>query len=90
MNVTPWIWLIAAAATGVGAYLVGRPAWMGYRSRQARDLNAERYLAWRGRADRTRTTSGEGPTREERRRLWIAAALGLVALAGLVAFFMTS
>ena len=37
---------------GVAAYLVGWPAWQAYRAREARDTNTERYLAWRGRADR--------------------------------------
>jgi len=83
-----WFWLIGAAGACAGAYLLGWPAWTSYRAREARDLNAERYLAWRGRADRTGAGStGEGLTGEERRRLWLAAALGLAALACLVAFF---
>jgi drug/metabolite transporter (DMT)-like permease len=83
-----WIWLIGTVAAGAGAYLVGWPAWTSYQSREARDLNTERYLAWRGRADRTGTSSTrEGMTGEERRRLWMAAALAIAALACLVAFF---
>jgi drug/metabolite transporter (DMT)-like permease len=86
--VTAWLWLAAAAAAAVGAYLVGWPAWTGYRSRAARDLNAERYLAWRGRASRGPASAGDaGLTNEERRRLWIAVALALAAVFCLVGFF---
>ncbi|HYM52354.1 MAG TPA: hypothetical protein VEW45_02575 [Candidatus Dormibacteraeota bacterium] len=85
------LWLGGAAVAAVGAYLVGWPAWVGYRSRAAQDLNAERYLAWRGRAPRggARSTS-ERMTAAERMRLWIAAALALVALFCMVGFFTFS
>jgi hypothetical protein len=87
----PLVWLAFAVLAAAGAYLVGWPAWRAYRSREARDLNAERYLAWRGRAPRGRQSSTrEGMTGEERRRLLAAAALGAAALAALVAFFVTS
>jgi hypothetical protein len=82
-----WLWLIGAVVAGVAGYAVGWPAWTGYRSREARDLNAERYLAWRGRADRNVGSTSEGMTGEERRRFWIAGILVVVALACLVAFF---
>jgi hypothetical protein len=86
--VSAWLWLVAAAAAGVGAYLVGWPAWTGYRSRTARDLNAERYLAWRGRASRgAERSTAEGPTGDERRRLWIAGALAVTSVFCLVGFF---
>jgi hypothetical protein len=86
--VTAWLWLAAAVAAGGGAYLVGWPAWTGYRSRTARDLNAERYLAWRGRASRGSAASTvEGPTGDERRRLWIAGALAVASAFCLVGFF---
>ena len=79
-----WLWLIGAAITGVAAYLVGWPAWSGFTGRRRRDLNAERYLAWRGRA-------GHRPpdprlTSRERAQLAVAAALALVALFCLVGF----
>lgn len=83
-----WIWLIATIGSAAAAYLIGWPTWNGYRAREARDLNAERYLAWRGRADRNRSGSlREGMTGEERRRLWIAGILGVVAVFCLVGFF---
>ena len=82
-----WLWLLGALGAGVAAYLVGWPAWTSYQSREARDLNTERYLAWRGRADRTGGSASEGTTGEERRRLWIAGALAIASLACLVAFF---
>ena len=82
-----WLWLVGTLGFGGAAYLVGWPAWSGYRSREARDLNAERYLAWRGRADRTAVSTSEGMTGEERRRLWIAGALAVAALVCLAGFF---
>ncbi len=80
-----WVWLIGALAAGVAAYFVAVPAWRGQQARQRRDLNAERYLAWRGRADRT--PADDRMTDAERRRLWIGAVLGAVALFCLVGFF---
>ena len=70
---------------------VGWPAWQGYRARETRDDNTERYLQWRGRADRRSSVSTrEGMTGEERRRMYLGAALGIVAIVALVAFFVTS
>jgi hypothetical protein len=87
----PWLLLLGALLTGAGAYVVGWPAWTGYRQREARDLNAERYLAWRGRASPPSSRSmNEGMTGAERRSLWLAAGLAAVALACLVGFFVTS
>ncbi len=82
-----WLWLIGAIAAGGAAYLVGWPAWNGYRGREARDLNSERYLAWRGRADRNAGSAREGMTADERRRLLVAAALLIAAVVCLIAFF---
>ncbi len=89
---TPLAWLALGLASGVAAYVVGWPALRARRSREARDLNAERYLAWRGRArpPSAGRATGEGLTADERRRLVVAAALALVAAAALVAFFATS
>jgi len=81
----PLIWLGVAVAAGIAAYVVAWPAWRAYRARDARDTNTERYLAWRGRA-----STREGMTGEERRRIYIGAALAALALAALVAFFATS
>jgi hypothetical protein len=63
---------------------VAAPAWTGWQVRQRRDLNAERYLAWRGRADRR--PADDRPTDVERRRLAIGGVLGVVALFCLVGF----
>lgn len=77
-------WLLGAALAGAGSYLVGWRTWRDARARQSRDLNAERYLAWRGRA--VRPVQG-GLTQRERQRLVLAALLALVALFCLVGFF---
>ena len=88
---SPLIWLLIAIAAAVAAYLVGWPAWQGYRSREARDTNSERYLAWRGRAVRGQPPSArEGMTGEERRRIYGGALLGVIGVVGLIAFFATS
>jgi hypothetical protein len=87
----PLAWLAIAVVAGVAAYLVGWPAWQGYRSRETRDEQTERYLQWRGRADRVPTTSTrEGMTTEERRRIYAGAALAVLAVVGLLAFFAGS
>ncbi len=86
----PLAWLVVAAAAAVAAYLVAWPAWQAYRARDARDTNTERYLAWRGRAPRGQASVREGMTGEERRRIYVGAALGVLAVVALVAFFATS
>ena len=87
---SPVVSLALAIVAGVGAYLVGWPAWTGYRSRDRRDSNTERYLAWRGRAVRGQQSTREGMTGEERRRIFIGAALAIGAVVALFAFFATS
>ncbi|MDQ2674858.1 MAG: hypothetical protein M3Y40_09410, partial [Chloroflexota bacterium] len=83
--------LLIAVVAGVLAYVLGWPAWTAYRSRESRDLNTERYLQWRGRADRVSTVSTrEGMTNEERRRIYAGAALAVVAAVALLAFFAGS
>ena len=86
----PWILPILAVLAGLGAYLIGWPAWTSYRMREARDQNAERYAAWRGRANEQRLTVHQGLTGDERRKLWVAAALAMVAVACLIGFFAVS
>jgi hypothetical protein len=87
----PLAWLAIAVIAGAAAYGIGWPAWQSYRSRESRDMNAERYLQWRGRADRRSTSStGEGMTNDERRRIYAGAALAVGALVALIAFFATS
>ncbi|HJP71439.1 MAG TPA: hypothetical protein VJ975_06950 [Candidatus Limnocylindria bacterium] len=87
---SPLLWLVLAIAAAVAAYLVGWPAWNGHRSRDRRDSNTERYLAWRGRAVRAQPSTREGMTGEERRRMYLGAALGIVAVVALLAFFVSS
>jgi hypothetical protein len=86
----PLTWLIVALLAGGAGYLVAWPAWQSYRSRETRDLNSERYLAWRGRAVRGQAPAREGMTRDERRRVLTGAALGVVGLFALIAFFANS
>ena len=80
-----WVWLLAAALAGIGSYAAGWPAWTSYQARQERDLNAERYLAWRGRSQRR--LADTGMSRRERQRLVAAGLLALVAAFCLVGFF---
>lgn len=88
---SPLVWLALAIGAGAAAYLAGWPSWRAYRAREARDLNAERYLAWRGRTPRgPRASTREGMTGDERRRIYAGVVLAVLAVAALVAFFVTS
>ncbi len=82
-----WPWLLATIVAAAAGYLTGWPAWQQYRSRDARDMNADRYLAWRGRASRPTERPREGMTREERRRIYLAIGLAVVAVFCLVGFY---
>ena len=85
------LWLAAAVLAAAAAVAVGWPAWRDYRTRESRDLNTERYLAWRGRAPRGGAGSmSEGFTLAERCRLYVAAALGVAAVLCLAVFFAVS
>ena len=83
-----WAWLIGAVIASAGAALSGWPAVSAIRARGSRDLNAERYLAWRGRA--APRPSDPRPTQAERRRLLVAGLLATVALFCLVGYFTYS
>ena len=85
----PLAWLVVAIVAAVAAYAVAWPAWQAYRAREERDTNTERYLAWRGRTPRG-SGAREGMTGEERRRIYGGAALGVLAVVALIAFFATS
>lgn len=89
---TPLVWLALAVAAAIAAYALGWPILRSQRSREARDLNAERYLAWRGRARPPAACSAtrEGFTADERGRLVIAGLAAVLAVAALIAFFATS
>lgn len=85
------LWLAGAVLAAAAAVAVGWPAWRDHRARESRDLNTERYLAWRGRAPRGGAGSmSEGFTLAERRRLYLAATLGVAAVICLAVFFATS
>lgn len=72
-----WPWLLAGAAlASFMAYATGWPIVSAYRARQAQDTNTERYLAWRGRADRRPARS---LTAKERSSLLIAGGEAVVA-----------
>ena len=82
---------VAALVSGSGRRRVGWPAWRSYRARESRDLNTERYRAWRGHSVRGQPASTrEGMTSEERRRIYAGAALARLAVVALVAFFLTT
>ena len=84
-------WLMIALVFGAAAVGFGQPAWRAYRARESRDLNTERYRAWRGHSDRGQPAPArEGMTGQERRRIYGAVAFGVVALVALVAFFLTT
>ncbi len=85
----PIAWLGIALVAGIGAYVVGWPAWRSRRDRISRDTNTERYLAWRGRA-REATRDDASWTSEERVRLLVAGTLAVASVLGLVGFFVTS
>ena len=86
----PIAWLVVALLAGVAGYVVAWPAWGSYRARDARDLNAERYRAWRDHSPRGQPSTRVGMTVEERRRIYGGIALGVLAVMALLAFFLTT
>jgi hypothetical protein len=76
--------LAVAVITGAIGLGIGLPAWRSWQGRAAAERNTERYLAWRGRADRPAAGPGQGMTVLERRRMAVGAGLGIVALICLV------
>ena len=75
--VSPLLWLALATRRGLGAWWIGWPAWPAYRARDRRDANVDRYLAWRGRADRRPSVARSRGSHPRR-----AAALGHRAVLG--------
>lgn len=87
----PLIWLALSVAAGAGAVALGWPAWQSIRERRISDTNADRYLAWRGRAA---PPSALRPARrltawEQRRLLAAAFCIGL-ALVGLLLYSVSA
>jgi hypothetical protein len=87
LGLMAWNWLLGAVIATAAAYLVGWRAWDQYRRRDVQDANADRYMAWRGRAMPSSGRPSEGMTGEERRRVYIGAGLVVVAVFCLVGFF---
>jgi hypothetical protein len=87
---TPLVWLLVAVVAGAVAVFVGLPAWRTQRERATRDLNVDRYRAWRGQSRPVGSAPQVGLTESDRRRLIAAGASAAVAVLGLVAFFVTS
>ena len=75
--------VVAALVAGAAGALIGLPAWRSWQARAAADRNTERYLAWRGRADRS-APSAQQMTPAERRRMAVGAAFAVVAVICLV------
>ena len=75
--------LVAALVAGAAGAVIGLPAWRSWQSRAAADRNTERYLAWRGRADRS-APGTQQMTPTERGRIAVGAALVVVAIVCLV------
>ena len=74
--------LVAGVAAALAAVALAWPAWRSSQNRATRMENEERYLAWRGRADRV--AASPGPSAGERRRIVLGVGLGVVAAACLV------
>lgn len=84
-------WLSVAIVFGAAAIGFAVPAWRSYRARESRDLNTERYRAWRGHSVRGQPApTREGMTAWERRRIYGAMAFAGIAFIALVAFFLTT
>jgi hypothetical protein len=76
--------LVAAIVAGAAGAVIGLPAWRSWQARAAADRNTERYLAWRGRADRSAPGIPQQMTPAERWRIAVGVALVVVAVACLV------
>jgi hypothetical protein len=70
--------LVAGLALVVAGLAVGLPAWRSWQARAAADRNAERYLAWRGRGDRSAPDASIPMTATEQRRVVVAVAIGVL------------
>ena len=79
------VFLVAGVAALAGV-VIGLPAWRTYQSRQAMQLEEDRYLEWRGRArpPGAASSSSSAMTARERWRIVAGVGLGIVAVACLV------
>jgi hypothetical protein len=68
-------WLIAAIGLAAAAAWIGGPAWRSYRAERWQAANSDKYLAWRGRAERS-----PGPPASVPWRVWLAVSLAVVAV----------
>jgi hypothetical protein len=82
--VSPAILVAVALVAGAASLVIGLPAWRTWRERVAAEKNAERYLAWRGRAESGAPAGSAAMTSGERWRIVAGAVLALVAVACLV------
>jgi hypothetical protein len=76
--------LVAGVALMVAGLVIGIPAWRSWQGRVAVERNAERYLAWRGRADRSAPDPSPRMTGAEQRRVVVGLALGVLGAIALV------
>jgi hypothetical protein len=76
--------LLAGIALLVAGLAVGLPAWRSWQARVAAERNAERYVAWRGRGDRSAPDPSPPMTAAEQRRVAVAVAIGVLGGIALV------
>jgi hypothetical protein len=78
------VFIVAGIALLVAGLAVGLPAWRAWQVRSAADRNADRYVAWRGRGDRTAPETGTRMSSGEQRRMVVAVALAVMGGVALV------
>jgi hypothetical protein len=76
--------IVVGIALVVGGLAAGLPAWRSWQGRIAAERNADRYAAWRGRADRSAPPTSTPMTSGEQRGLILAVGLGVLGAVALV------